>query len=29
MDAADTVAEMRVIKHAFSAGIRAQRGIAL
>jgi len=29
MDAADTVTEMRVIKHAFSAGIRAQKGIEL
>jgi len=29
MDAADTVTEMRVIKHAFAAGIRAQKGIEL
>jgi cob(I)alamin adenosyltransferase len=29
IDAADTVTEMRVIKHAFHAGVRAQRGIEL
>jgi cob(I)alamin adenosyltransferase len=29
MDAADTVTEMRVIKHAFGAGVRAQKGIEL
>ena len=28
-DAADTVTELRDIKHAFRAGIRAQRGIDL
>ncbi len=29
IDAADTVTEMRVIKHAFKAGIKAQHGIEL
>jgi cob(I)alamin adenosyltransferase len=29
IEAADTVTEMRVIKHAFNAGIRAQKGIEL
>lgn len=29
IDAADTVTEMRVIKHAFKAGIKAQKGIEL
>jgi cob(I)alamin adenosyltransferase len=27
IDVADTVTEMRVVKHAFSAGVRAQKGI--
>jgi len=29
IDAADTVTDMRAIKHAFDAGVRAQRGIEL
>ena len=29
IEAADTVTEMRVIKHAFKAGVKAQRGIEL
>lgn len=29
IDMADTVTEMRVVKHAFNAGVRAQRGIEL
>jgi len=29
IDAADTVTEMRLIKHAFKAGIKAQHGIEL
>lgn len=29
VDAADTVTEMRVIKHAYQAGIRAQKGVEL
>lgn len=29
IDAADTVSDMRVVKHAFAAGIKAQKGIEL
>jgi ATP:corrinoid adenosyltransferase len=29
IDAADTVTEMRPIKHAFDAGVRAQKGVEL
>ncbi|KRA72069.1 cob(I)yrinic acid a,c-diamide adenosyltransferase [Lysobacter sp. Root667] len=29
IDAADTVTEMRVVKHAFQAGIKAQKGVEL
>lgn len=29
MEVADTVTEMRVVKHAFNAGVRAQKGIEL
>jgi cob(I)alamin adenosyltransferase len=29
IEAADTVTEMRVIKHAFNAGVRAQKGVEL
>lgn len=29
MEAADTVTEMRALKHAFEAGVKAQRGIEL
>lgn len=29
VDAADTVTEMRVVKHAYQAGIRAQKGVEL
>ena len=29
IEAADTVTEMRALKHAFEAGVRAEKGIAL
>jgi cob(I)alamin adenosyltransferase len=29
IDMADTVTEMRIVKHAFNAGVRAQKGIEL
>jgi len=29
IEVADTVTEMRVVKHAFQAGIKAQKGIEL